>query len=447
MNWSAEQILALAPDAASAKAGQGLATARKWQTLGADEQTAWGLCQGSGKTPYQTQIDLTEPAFRCSCPSRKFPCKHGLGLFLTLATHPEAFKEKQPPDWVSEWTASRAKRAGQRAEKQAKTEAGEKIVDEAAQAKRAASREAKVTAGLHELELWLRDFARGGLAAAQSQPPQFWERTAARLIDAQAPGIARLARKMAGAAASGDGWETRLLERMGKLYLLIEGFKRVNDLPSSTQADIRASIGWTQNQEELSRETGVRDRWIVLGQRVEEEDRLRAQRIWLWGEQSGHAALILHFAHAQQPLDAGFITGSTIEAELVFFPGAYPLRAIVKERYGAPAQPERISGYANVTDASKAFAGAMAANPWLEIFPMSLLNVTPLLRGDTLFVRDYEGRVLKLAPRFEFGWTMLALSGGREIDVFGEWDGDHFWPLSTFAEGRFVKFGSYDFVD
>src|SRR5262245_16766663 len=357
MNWTTEQILALAPDAASTKAGQGLAAARKWLTLGADEQTAWGLCQGSGKKPYQAQIDLAEPAFHCSCPSRKFPCKHTLGLFLLLAAQPAAFKEKQPPDWVVEWMASRAKRAQQRSEKQAKAEAGEKTVDEATQAKRAASREAKVTAGLRELELWLRDIARGGLAAAQSQQPQFWERMAARLIDAQAPGAARLVREMSGVAASGEGWEARLLERMSKLYLLIEGFKRVNDLPPATQSDVRASIGWTQSHDELLRETGLRDRWTVLGQRVEEEDRLRAQRIWLLGDQSGRAALILHFAHAQQPLDASFITGSAIEAELVFFPGAYPLRAIVKDRYGAPAQPERISGYANAADAHSAFAG------------------------------------------------------------------------------------------
>jgi hypothetical protein len=440
MNWTTEQILALAPDAASAKAGQGLATARKWLTLGADEQTAWGLCQGSGKDPYQAQIDLTEPAFRCSCPSRKFPCKHGLGLFLLLAAQPAAFKEKQPPDWVVEWVSSRAKRAQQRAEK-AKTEAGEKIVDEPAQARRAASREAKVTAGLQELELWLRDIARGGLAAAQSQPPQFWERMAARLIDAQAPGVARLVREMASVPASGEGWEGRLLERLSRLYLLIEGFKRMAELPEATQSDIRALIGWTQNQEELLRMDGARDRWLVLGQRVEEEDRLRVQRVWLWGEQSGRAALILHFAHGQQPLDASFVTGAVIEAELVFFPGAYPLRAIVKQRYGAPAPPERISGYAKIADAHEAFAGAMATNPWLEKFPAPLLNVTPLRRGDAWFVRDAEGRVLKLAQRFEFGWTMLALNGGREINVFSEWDGDHLWPLSAFAENRFAKFG------
>jgi len=231
------------------------------------------------------------------------------------------------------------------------------------------------------------------------------------------------------------------LERLSRLYLLIEGFKRGAELPESVQTDIRSLIGWTQNQEELLRLDGARDRWLVLGQRVEEEDRLRVQRIWLWGEQSGRAALILHFAHAQQPLDASFVTGAAIEAELVFFPGAYPLRAIVKQRHGASKAPGRFSGYAKIIDAHEAFLGAMAANPWLEKFPMPLLDVTPLCLGDVWTVRDTEGRALRLAPRFEFGWTMLSLSGGRGIDVFGEWDGDHLWPLSAFAENRFVKFG------
>src|SRR5262249_15952413 len=276
--------------------------------LGADEQTAWGLCQGSGKDPYQTQIDLTGPAFRCSCPSRKFPCKHGPGLFLTLATQPAEFKEKRPPDWVVECVAARDKHADKRVERGTKGEGGEKMVEEAAEARRAAGREAKVTAGLQELDLWLRDIVRGGLVAVQSQPPKFWERTAARLVDAQAPGVARLTREMAGVPVSGGGWGGRVVGRLGELYLLVEGFKRIAELPEDTQADIRALIGWTQNQDELLRLDGTRDRWLVLGQRVEEEDRLRVQRIWLWGERSGRAALILHFAHGQQPLDARFVT-------------------------------------------------------------------------------------------------------------------------------------------
>src|SRR6476469_9727229 len=80
--WTSDRIIALAPDPSSAKAGRELANPRKWVTLGLNEAAIWGECQGSGSKPYRTQIDLIEPAFKCSCPSRKFPCKHALALFL-----------------------------------------------------------------------------------------------------------------------------------------------------------------------------------------------------------------------------------------------------------------------------------------------------------------------------------------------------------------------------
>jgi uncharacterized Zn finger protein len=96
-SWTTEQVLSLAPDASSAKAGRDLAAARKWLTLGQEGQAVWGECQGSGKSPYQTQIDLSEPAFRCTCPSRKFPCKHGLGLLLLRVDQPAAFPQQTAP--------------------------------------------------------------------------------------------------------------------------------------------------------------------------------------------------------------------------------------------------------------------------------------------------------------------------------------------------------------
>ena len=58
MNFSEEQILALAPDDASRKSGKELASPAKWVSKGADERALWGECQGSGSKPYQTQIDL-----------------------------------------------------------------------------------------------------------------------------------------------------------------------------------------------------------------------------------------------------------------------------------------------------------------------------------------------------------------------------------------------------
>lgn len=152
----------LAPDAASSKAGLGLASASKWLEFYQHEQSVWGLCLGSGKEAYRTQVDLSEPAFRCSCPSRKFPCKHCLALLLLLARTPEAFSVATPPDWVVEWLAVRNERAAKQVLKQAsqhlETAPMDSLTEVAANnasQKRAAQREAQVANGVQEAMRWL----------------------------------------------------------------------------------------------------------------------------------------------------------------------------------------------------------------------------------------------------------------------------------------------------
>ena len=139
MAWSVEAVESLAPDAASVRAGQKLASPGPWSGAGHDERLVWGLCQGSGKQPYQAQVDLQGPAFKCSCPSRKFPCKHCLGLLLLWVDGGVPVGE--PPDWVREWLAEREQRVERAARR---TEA---TPDPEAAAKRAAVREERVAAG------------------------------------------------------------------------------------------------------------------------------------------------------------------------------------------------------------------------------------------------------------------------------------------------------------
>jgi SWIM zinc finger len=427
-----DQILALAPDAGSAKAGQGLASRRKWLVLGCSDRAAWGECQGSARDPYRTQIDLGEPAFRCSCPSRKFPCKHGLGLFLLLASEPAAFDRAAPPAWVAEWLDRRDQSAIKRDPKLAPApvvDAQKKRVS--SQAKTAAARETRVAAGVEELGRWLRDLIRQGLAGAQGRPYSFWESMAARMVDAQAPGLARMVRTLAGIPASGEGWQARLLERLALLYLLLEGYQRIETLPLDTQADIRTAIGWSQNQDELLESAGLRDRWLILGQRVEDEDNLRVQRTWLWGETSARPALILAFAAPGQPLDRSLVTGTALDAELVYFPSAHPLRALIQQRHGTPTPIGSAPGYADIHAATAAYAAALAVFAWLERFPMPLQTVTPMRVGESWAVRDGDGRALPLAPGFAHGWRLLALSGGRPLGLFGEWNGTTLMPLSV----------------
>src|SRR5258706_4413004 len=95
---SPDQALSLAPDPAAAKAGRELAQPRKWALLARDGKALWGECKGSAADPYQTRIDLDGPAFKCSCPSRKLPCKNALALLLLNAAHPQAFHAKPTPD-------------------------------------------------------------------------------------------------------------------------------------------------------------------------------------------------------------------------------------------------------------------------------------------------------------------------------------------------------------
>src|SRR5262245_42026031 len=113
--WTTEQVLSLAPDASSAKAAHKQSSPGVWSGTGASERALWGWCQGSGAKPYQTIVDLSEPAFRCSCPSRKFPCKHALGLMLLWVGSPERLSETEAPDWAGSWLDGRAERAEKRA--------------------------------------------------------------------------------------------------------------------------------------------------------------------------------------------------------------------------------------------------------------------------------------------------------------------------------------------
>src|SRR3954468_5528348 len=70
----------LAPDPASVKAARGLSGAGSWSATGRLDDILWGQCRS-----YQVGVDLAGPAFKCSCPSRKIPCKHVLALLLRWA--------------------------------------------------------------------------------------------------------------------------------------------------------------------------------------------------------------------------------------------------------------------------------------------------------------------------------------------------------------------------
>jgi len=279
---------------------------------------------------------------------------------------------------------------------------------------------------------------RQGLVTAQQESYQVWDDIAARMVDAQAPGLARQLRECAGIAHTGTNSHERLLARLGKLYLITEGFERIKTLPIEVQADLRTQIGWTVNQEEVLAGQAEADLWLVVGQRTEIEDRLKIRRIWLLGLGSHRSALLLDFVHGQQSFEHSFFPGMCLEAELGFYPSAYPLRAVIKTRQEAVLLSKHPPGYVNITDAIAAYSRAFSTCPWIEQFPMLLQTVIPVREGDRWFIQDMDGSGLPLSAQLDpkQGWQLLALSGGHPITLFGEWDGNQLLPLSVWMEDQ-----------
>lgn len=451
MTLTADQILALAPDASSAKAGGQLAQPGKWGNLGAAAGVLWGECQGSGKDPYRTQIDCSEPAFKCSCPSRKFPCKHGLGLYLLHAAHAGLFGGAEPPPWVRDWLEGRRQRAAKQDEKAvraAELAARELTPDEieaaAAQArKREEKRDTKVARGLDELQTWLQDLAREGWDGVRGRGPGAWETMAARMVDAQAPGLAARLRRAGTLAFQSDlaGRDGQLARELAALYLLTGAYRRIDSLPAPLQADVRILAGWTVSRDDVLARPGVADCWQVLAQSHTEEDRGRSRATWLRGLETGRWALLLHFAVNGQGYDQPLTIGTQFRGTLHFYPGAWPQRALLSAQQDLqtiavlPAQP-------SLDQALDAYADALAANPFLERYPLALDAVTPRFDGRRCTLRSGDGRVLPLSPLAGEPWRLLALSGGHPVALAGVWDGHALLPLSVWSDGRWFTLES-----
>ena len=423
--WTAEQVLALAPDASAQKSARSLATPRPWRDAGGsddDPPTIWGLCQGSGAKPYQTCVDLAEPAYRCSCPSRKFPCKHALGLLLLWSAG--GVPSGEPPDWVHDWQAVRAAR-----KEKAQAAPARSGPSPRAQAQRAA----RVVAGLDELDRWLGDQVRSGLAGASGLGYGHWEAIAARLVDAQAPGAAGAVRRLAGAASDPTG--ERLLAGLSLLRLLVCGYRRLAELPEPLAATVRAQVGITVPTDEVLAGVPVRDRWQVVGLRDEIDERLSVRRVWLSGATGGRPALVLSFAAPGQALAADLVVGATLDADVCYFPGALPLRALVATRHAAveSGPPAGVP----VAAALLRYAEALAADPWLERWPMVLAGVTAV-GGPRWHLVDGTGAALPLDRAVEEPWRLVAASGGHPVTVAGEWTPAGLRPLTAWVDGRLV---------
>ena len=462
ISFTEAQAQSLITDPGTLKRGQELLKPAKWANLGRTDTAAWGECAGSGSKPYLTGIDLTEPAFKCSCPSRVFPCKHGAGLLLLMARQPELLTGSTPPVWLEEWLSKRQQTQEKKVEKSvsppaakvpkaasatelpAGTEATAEASDAAEKAPAAGGitvdpkRLVRMATGADDLAAWLEDLMRAGLATTDQQSDRFWEGQAARLVDNQLPGLATTLRDLATLRHAHPDWPPRLLGRLGELYLLVRAFQNLPHLSPDARPEILQLVGINLKKDDLlATATPVPDTWRVLGQFVWDEDRLTARRTWLSGRNTGRMALVLEFSFGGMPFNTPFLPQGSYLGELAFYPGLLPLRAApVNMRFDGTVPPSAVPAGKPISQLLHDYADALARQPWLREWPATLSQVlpTPLPDGSWQLHHATEPGILPLRLIDEdFGWQLLAESGGHPVTLFGEWDGRAFRPLASWA--------------
>lgn len=423
----------MAPDGAAALSARKIAKTSLWRALGANQRAFWGEFQGSSL--YQTRVALPNLATKCTCPSRKLPCKHGLALLFLMADAESAFPlvpEENEPEWVKSWLS---KQSAADARKRARASGEAKPVDLEARAKRAGKRHANVLAGVEQLEVWLADQLRRGLGRLPSEGPELWDAQARRLIDAQAPGLASRVRSAGARVGIGDAWAERVLGELGQLALLTHAYRRLEALPPPLREEVRRLVGFTLDKEEVVAHGDlVEDEWVVVSSRVTEDERLRIERVWLSGSESRRNALVLQVSAGGRAFQEVFVIGSAVRGTLAFWPGAHPTRAFFVER-GEGLTFGRVPAHTqNISQALDDYATALAANPWLgrQLVLLEAIAIARTPEGD-FFAVGSEGEALRIAGREHA--VLYALSGGYPLLLAAEWNGFVLDPLTAFREG------------
>ncbi|MCB0636773.1 MAG: hypothetical protein KDC54_09165, partial [Lewinella sp.] len=237
-SWTYERLLSLAPDTGTIEQARRLFFARRWRILEGDGEYLWGEYETAYGQVIRAAVRLEPPLFRCSCQARRKPCKHSLALVLLFLNRPDAWRVvSPPPDWAQ---------ALLRTTPQARPQAAQSPKADQGQS---AKRLVLMDQGVEELDKWLRNLLRGGLAQLTPEDDT-WESIAARMVDSKLGSIARRIRLCRELFAT-DEWPSRLLGELGLLYLFVQVWQRKPSLGPAQKRELLQVAGWNLRQEQI----------------------------------------------------------------------------------------------------------------------------------------------------------------------------------------------------
>lgn len=451
--WSIEQVVALAARSARFAAGEAIAVPARWSNTGVGTRGLWGRYDGGSAEPYDVAVDHVGVAYRCTCPSRVQPCKHVVGL-LVLWVRGNVPAGSEPSGVVS-WLARmnpapttdsvEADPAGSGTtgtdddDPDPMPPADDGRSDPADLDRQRDERVARLRAGLVELDRWIADRMRTGLADPSIARFTTWDELAARLTDARAGSLANRVRRLAGKVGASPNWHVDVLAELGILHLIAVAGQRVPELPSELADTVAVACGWLIRQADVEASVPETDTWLIAGRSDNREDLIEVRRVWLYGVDSDTWALSLSFAAYRQSLDTTLLPGTSLVADLHRYPGR-ALRVIVGERHDAPANGYECAqaAAATVAEACDALGRRLAREPWLERAPV-IVRAAPTIGERGWVLTDATGSLPLVAG--DSLPVLLAASAGAPVVVTAEWTADGLVPLTVYADGRSLDIG------
>lgn len=271
MNVTEAYVDSLALNGSAIKNGRDLVKKNSFPLLcqSEDRTILFGECKGSGKDPYRCSADFAvegNPVFRCSCPSRQFPCKHILGMMYACADGKPFETAPIPPD-----LAEKREKAEKREEKKKEAASSEsppkRKTNKSALAKKATAQ----LEGIAIAEKLVLHIVQSGLGSLDKKTLQTAEEQAKQLGSYYIPGIQASLRELLQQLRSDEDREslyTGAMERLHVLYALLKKSKIYlqakaddPDTPVDTESTLEERIGHAWQLAEL------RDHGLVQGER------------------------------------------------------------------------------------------------------------------------------------------------------------------------------------
>jgi hypothetical protein len=217
------------------------------------------------------------------------------------------------------------------------------------------------------------------------------------------------------------------------------GYKNKDNISPLALQEVRNYLGFTQSQEELKEKEGVKDTWLVAGKQVTEEDNITVERNWLYGINSNQHALVLQFIIRGQGAVHMLSPGMYLDAELVFFPSANPLRALIKGQAAAvPLLPQKLlNSWSQIAEEETI---AFSRFPVLGERPFGIKKVVPVFFNNTWWLKDSENSIVQVEENFEPIWKLLSISGGEPLDTIVIGKEKVFNPVGVWHQNTYKAF-------